>query len=152
MMTNAQAAQLIRSLRWPAGPICPHCGNRAPLVANPNYRTHLHYYRCSACRLHFSELTCTALEGSKLPLKTWCLLLSPASRGKTFRTLSDRLGWSRQALARAQARADRCPLCLALTAALKDTISHPPCTPSTHTPTTFLSGTFQRQGVRHDHL
>jgi transposase-like protein len=77
---ESEAYQLVESLRWPNGPICPHCGvvNRAYLVKASRKTTtgkvsDRRVWGCSACRRQFSVLVGTIFHGSHAPLSKWLL-------------------------------------------------------------------------------
>lgn len=83
----------LESVRWPDGPVCPHCGavGRATVVRGG--RPGL--YRCAACAKQFTVTVGTAMEGTRLPLSTWYLamyLILASSKGMSARKLSEHLG------------------------------------------------------------
>ena len=55
------------TLRWPTGPICPHCGSDR----KPYNLTRSHGFRCAECRKDFSVRKGTIFEQSHLPLRKW---------------------------------------------------------------------------------
>lgn len=61
------------SLRWPDGPVCPHCGlaEQATLVKGKSHRPGM--YQCNACRKPFSVTVKTVMERSHIPLRKWVL-------------------------------------------------------------------------------
>jgi transposase-like protein len=81
-ITNeADAYGYMERLRWPDGPICPHCGNKGAYFLKPANglsratRTGSHsqrrVWKCSKCRKQFSVTTGTIFHGSKVSLQTW---------------------------------------------------------------------------------
>lgn len=74
----------LESIRWPNGPICPHCGeakNVKPLKGK-SHRTGLH--KCYSCKGHFSITVGTIFERSRIPLNKWILaahLISASKKG-----------------------------------------------------------------------
>jgi len=71
------------SIRWPNGPICPHCGvidsayylepkegHRVTSTGKISYRR---LWKCAECREPFSVLVGTIFEGSKIALAKWLL-------------------------------------------------------------------------------
>ncbi len=82
---EAEAWKLVERLRWPEGPICPHCGviGRAyylePKDGNRKTRTGKETYRrvwkCAECRKQFSVLVGTIFEDSRIPLSKWLLAI-----------------------------------------------------------------------------
>lgn len=86
----------LHRLRWPAGVRCPSCG------AADAWRMHERRgirYRCKGCRRHFSLLTGTVLEGTRLPLTKWVLAVALFKVGISARALarevlvSRRIAW-----------------------------------------------------------
>jgi transposase-like protein len=89
---EAEAYKLIESIRWPNGPICPHCGTvghaylleprtgaRTTRKGTVSYRR---LWKCGACRKQFSVLVGTTFEDSKIPLSKWLLALHLLCSGK----------------------------------------------------------------------
>ncbi len=67
---NCRAA--LEKLRWPEGPICPHCGAKGPVIAAIGGTSHRRgLYGCADCRGQFTLSVGTVLMGSKLPLSKW---------------------------------------------------------------------------------
>ena len=74
----------LEGLRWPHGPICPHCGSvdEATQLKGKAHRPGV--YQCNACREQFSVTVGTVFEGSKVPLNKWLLatyLMSSSKKG-----------------------------------------------------------------------
>lgn len=86
------AYQHLESIRWPNGPICPHCGaiDRAYYLAPKNgYRTtkpgkitYRRLWKCGDCRQQFSVLVGTIFEDSHIPLSKWLLAIHLMCAGK----------------------------------------------------------------------
>lgn len=86
------AWELVEQMRWPDGPICPHCGdkNRAYFLAPKNgvrltstgKVSHRRLWKCKACRKQFSVLVGTIFEKSQVPLSKWLLALYLMSASK----------------------------------------------------------------------
>lgn len=81
-ITNeADAYGYMERMRWPDGPICPHCGNKGAYFLKPSNglsratRTGSHsqrrVWKCAKCRKQFSVTTGTIFHGSKVSLQTW---------------------------------------------------------------------------------
>lgn len=85
--------QLIQRLRWPSGVECPACGHRRVWRMHEAGRCD---YRCPACRRHFSVLTGTLLEGTRLPLAKWVLAIALFKIGISARALALELEVSRR--------------------------------------------------------
>ena len=86
--TEADAYSYMETLRWPKGPICPHCGSidkhyfLTPKTAEGLARktrtgsmSERRVWKCKVCRKQFSVLTGTVFHGSKVPLQTWLMVV-----------------------------------------------------------------------------
>ena len=69
---EASAEKWFHEIRWPNGPCCPHCGS-LDVQTGAKHKTMTH--RCRDCpkKPFFSLKTRTAMEGSKLPYRTWAI-------------------------------------------------------------------------------
>src|ERR1700685_3697699 len=78
-----KARDLLESLRWPAGAICPHCKNdgkqkpNSKLTAKPESKTGVRkgVYFCGACRKQFTVKVGTAFEDSHIPVSKWLMAM-----------------------------------------------------------------------------
>ncbi|HVW87449.1 MAG TPA: IS1595 family transposase [Bryobacteraceae bacterium] len=80
------ARQYLARLRWPDGPVCPHCGSsgratelRAQNEAGGYARQGV--YQCNACREQFSVTVGTVFEDSRIPLHKWLRAIRLMSSG-----------------------------------------------------------------------
>lgn len=75
-----KARELLESLRWPSGAVCPHCAKDKPykLVAKaPGKRSaRPGLYKCRSCRKQFTFRVGTIFEDSKIPLSKWCMAIA----------------------------------------------------------------------------
>lgn len=64
------AAEYLESIRWPDGPVCPHCGEseRKPYRLKSNTRR---LWKCAACRKQYTVTVGTIFESSHIPLHKW---------------------------------------------------------------------------------
>lgn len=78
---NAARAYL-ESLRWPNGPVCPHCDckERISRLNGEAHRPGLLF--CGDCRKQFSVTVGTVFESSKVPLHKWVLATHMICSGK----------------------------------------------------------------------
>jgi transposase-like protein len=88
------AADYLESIRWPNGPVCPHCGEseRAPYKLPHNTRK---LWKCAACRKQFTVTVGTIFEGSHIGLHKWLLafyLLCSSKKGMSSHQLHRMLG------------------------------------------------------------
>src|SRR5687767_9158574 len=68
--TEDEARAYFEKLRWPNGPVCPHCGSvDAYRVGGSNHRPGLH--ECHDCRQQFTVTVGSVMEDTHLPLATW---------------------------------------------------------------------------------
>lgn len=66
-----KAREHLESIRWPDGPVCPHCGvvDSAYELKGKAHRPGL--FKCKDCRKQFSVTVGTVFERSKVPLNKW---------------------------------------------------------------------------------
>lgn len=86
LRSEADAYRFMKELRWGAGePVCPHCDNLGASFIEPMNGTsrktrtgamsERRAWRCFSCRKQFSVLTGTLFHGTKIPLRTWVLVI-----------------------------------------------------------------------------
>jgi transposase-like protein len=80
----------LEAQRWPAGPVCPHCGvvDQATRLAGGAHRKGL--LECRACRRQFSVTVGTVFERSHVPLNKWVLavhLMTSSKKGMSAHQL-----------------------------------------------------------------
>lgn len=81
-----KAREALEAVRWPDGPICPHCGNSDPdQIAKiegkkRSHRPGLHY--CVECKGQFTVTVGTVFERSKVPLTKWWMAAHMFNSGK----------------------------------------------------------------------
>lgn len=65
------AREHLEAIRWPNGPVCPHCGSVEQIkkLEGKSHRVGLH--KCYACSGHFTATVGTVFERSKIPLHKW---------------------------------------------------------------------------------
>jgi transposase-like protein len=85
--TEADAYRYMEAIRWPDGPVCPHCGStdehyylkpRTGIEARKTRTgslTERRIWKCRKCRKQFSVLTGTVFHGTKVPLHTWLMVV-----------------------------------------------------------------------------
>ena len=89
---NETAEGWFATVRWPHGPVCPHCESASVQsgAAHPTMP-----YRCRKCRKRFSVRTATALASSNLGYRVWALaiyLLTTGIKGTSSMKLHRDLG------------------------------------------------------------
>ena len=66
---NADKARVyLEALRWPNGPICPHCGLSARPLRLKRRSPPCRLWKCKDCREQFSVTVGTVFERSKIAL------------------------------------------------------------------------------------
>ena len=91
-----KAREYLESVRWPNGPICPHCAS----VSKDHYRLEGKAHRvgllkCKDCREQFSVTVGTVFERSKIALNVWLqavYLLCSSKKGMSSHQLHRTLG------------------------------------------------------------
>ncbi len=94
------ARELLERVRWPDGPICPHC-----VVTGGHYRVNPRkgsrrpvrqgVWKCRDCRKQFTVTVGTVFQGSKIPLSKWVTaiyLMSDSANRLNAHQLHRRLG------------------------------------------------------------
>lgn len=78
-----KARKLFEKMRWPNGPVCPHCKNKgekpiSKLRAQTKSKQPVRkgVYFCGACREQFTVTVGTAFEGSHIPISKWLMAIS----------------------------------------------------------------------------
>ena len=92
---DTKAREYLEAIRWPQGPVCPHCG-----VIGGHYQLNGTAHRpglwkCADCREQFSVTVGTVFERSKIPLSKWLLathLLTSSKKGISSHQLHRMLG------------------------------------------------------------
>lgn len=88
-----KAREYLEALRWPDGPVCPHCGGIERIYAIKGGRPGL--YKCGECRKQFTVTVGTVFERSKIPLNKWLMavyLMCSSKKGISSHQLHRSLG------------------------------------------------------------
>jgi transposase-like protein len=87
----------LEAIRWPHGPVCPHCGNadgeKITRLQGKSHRPGL--YQCNECREHFTVTVGGVMERSHVPLCKWVLafhLMASSKKGVSAHQLMRTLG------------------------------------------------------------
>lgn len=101
-MTLAEIAQFseddtrahLEKLRWPNGPVCPHCESRE--VTRMKGKAHRKgAIQCNGCRQQFTVILGTVMESTRVPLRKWVMafhLLCSSKKGYSALQLKRDLG------------------------------------------------------------
>jgi len=91
-----KAREFLEKLRWPEGPVCPHCGvlnNAYRLEPQPSKKgKHVRkgVWKCGGCRQQFTVTVGTIFADSHIPLSKWLLayhLLCASKKGMSAHQL-----------------------------------------------------------------
>jgi transposase-like protein len=81
-----KAREALEAVRWPEGPVCPHCGNSHPdKIAKVEGKKRTHrpgLYYCNECKGQFTVTVGTVFERSKVPLTKWWMATHMINSGK----------------------------------------------------------------------
>jgi transposase-like protein len=97
IFTDENAARAhFEALRWPDGPVCPHCGSVDNATELKGKSTRPGVYKCRDCRKPFSATIGTLYERSHIPLHKWLLathLMCASKKGISAHQLFRMLGF-----------------------------------------------------------
>jgi transposase-like protein len=97
---ECKARAYFERIRWPNGPVCPHCGNADAsrlysIAANVAHKVREGLRECQECHGQFTVCTGSVMESSHLPLTKWALayrLMASAKKGMSALQISRSLG------------------------------------------------------------
>lgn len=101
-LTESNARQLLESIRWPDGPVCPKCGEIGnakrlqPRQASKN-PVRNGVWKCYGCREQYTVTVGTVFEDSHIPLHRWLLtayLMNASKKGMSAHQIHRMLGIS----------------------------------------------------------
>jgi len=90
------ARKHFEAIRWPNGPICPHCGVIDEATELKGKSTRPGVWKCRACAKPFTATVGTAYERSHIPLHKWLLathILCASKKGMSAHQLWRMLGF-----------------------------------------------------------
>jgi transposase-like protein len=97
IFNNEEAARAhFEKLRWPDGPVCPHCGGIDCATELQGKSTRAGLYKCRQCQKPFTATIGTVYERSHIPLHKWLLatyLLCSSKKGMSAHQLWRTLGF-----------------------------------------------------------
>ena len=70
-MSDDEARELLESIRWPEGPVCPHCGGMDRVCAITGKSARPGLRECGDCKKQFTVTVGTVMHKSKIPLSKW---------------------------------------------------------------------------------
>ena len=92
---NDKAREYLESIRWPNGPVCPHCASAEHHYQLQGKAHRPGLWKCASCRQQFSVTVGTVFERSKIPLSKWLMaayLLCSSKKGISAHQLHRTLG------------------------------------------------------------
>lgn len=86
--TEDSAREYFEALRWPTGPVCPHCGNADSeriykVTPNEKAKIRAGLYKCAECREGFTVTVGTVMEDTHIPLNKWLIAFYMMCASKT---------------------------------------------------------------------
>ncbi len=97
IFSNEEAARKhFEALRWPDGPVCPHCGVVGEATELKGKSTRPGLYKCRPCQKPFTATMGTLYERSHIPLHKWLLathLMTASKKGMSAHQLYRMLGF-----------------------------------------------------------
>jgi transposase-like protein len=103
-VTEDQARETFEHIRWPNGPVCPHCGTvdnstkfrpRSERKQSPTGGARPGVWKCNACGGQFTVTVNTVMESSHIPLRLWLMaftIMCSAKKGISALQLQRQLG------------------------------------------------------------
>jgi len=77
--TEERAIAYLERLRWPNGPVCPHCGGADPYrlkcKAKDGKKIRVGLLKCSQCYKQFTVKVGTIFESSHIPVSKWVIAI-----------------------------------------------------------------------------
>ncbi|HZL32269.1 MAG TPA: IS1595 family transposase [Pseudolabrys sp.] len=92
---ETKAREALEAMRWPDGPVCPHCGSVEGITKAQGKSARPGLYYCAPCNDQFTATVGTVMERSKIPLTKWWLamhLLGTSKKGMSAHQLHRMLG------------------------------------------------------------
>jgi transposase-like protein len=93
-LTEENARAAYERVRWPNGPVCPHCAStEATKFHGKAHRVGV--YKCRSCQEQFTATVNTIMEDSHLPIRTWLMafaILCSSKKGVSALQLQRQLG------------------------------------------------------------
>ena len=90
-----KAREHLEAIRWPNGPVCPHCGGTEQIKPLTGKGVRAGLYYCNDCQGQFTATVGSVFERSKVPLRKWVLafhLVCASKKGMSSLQISRMLG------------------------------------------------------------
>ena len=73
-LNETEAREYLEKVRWPEGPVCPHCGSKeATKLQGKSTRPGVYKCKSKECRKQFTVTVGTIFERSHIPLRDWII-------------------------------------------------------------------------------
>lgn len=94
-LTEDEAREYLERIRWPHGPVCPHCGvvDGATKLEGKAHRPGV--YKCRSCLKQFTVTVGTIFERSHIELRLWIMafaIMCASKKGVSAKQLQRQLG------------------------------------------------------------
>ncbi|HKN18549.1 MAG TPA: IS1595 family transposase, partial [Dissulfurispiraceae bacterium] len=89
------AREYLEAIRWPNGPVCPHCGNTEKIYRLQGKATRKGVLKCAKCRKQFTVTVGTLFADSHISLDKWLYatyLICSSKKGMSSHQLHRMLG------------------------------------------------------------
>ena len=71
-LTEDEARAILEAIRWPEGPVCPHCGAKeVSRIQAKSEKVRDGLFQCNGCRKQFTVILGTVMQGSHITLRQW---------------------------------------------------------------------------------
>ncbi len=71
-LTEDEARAVLEEIRWPEGPICPHCQSKTVTrLQAKSKKVRDGLFQCNSCRKQFTVILGTVMQGSHITLRQW---------------------------------------------------------------------------------
>jgi transposase-like protein len=71
-LTEDEARAILEEIRWPEGPVCPHCkSNAVTRIQAKSKKVRDGLFQCNGCRKQFTVILGTVMQGSHITLRQW---------------------------------------------------------------------------------
>ncbi len=94
---DEKAREAFELVRWPNGPVCPHCGNldQEKIAKGQGEKARSGLYYCAACNGQFTVTVGTVMERSHVPISKWLFamhLIASSKKGMSAHQVHRLLG------------------------------------------------------------
>lgn len=70
-LSETEARAILEGIRWPYGPVCPHCGSKMATRLQDSVGARDGLLQCNGCRGQFTVTLGTVMQGSHITLRQW---------------------------------------------------------------------------------